>query len=427
MKIGIDCRTILNTKGGELAGVGHYTYFLVKNILAIDHENQYVLFFDNRFTNFKEFEQENVTIKTFPFYQYKKYLPIAYSQMLISSFLNREKLDLLHCPANVIPLFYNGTTILTVHDLAIYKYPEFFPKKFLSRQVFSTKILVPKSLIKAAKIIAVSKSTKSDIVENFGIPEEKIEVVYEGLDSHEIAKSIHTDFNKTKLKYGISRNYFLYVGTIEPRKNLVRLIRAFRNLRMVYDSPATDFQLILAGAKGWSDKEVYQAISNANASILGIDKKRSGEERRSGLDTRSEEQRKREGERRKFIERRQHNPIKYLGYVSSEEKYALMKNSFAFTFPSLYEGFGLPVLEAIGMGVPVITSNISSLPELVGKECGILVNPEDESEITDALSQIITDDGLRELFSVNCKERIKNMDWSNCAEATLEAYLSLKK
>ncbi len=427
MKIGIDCRTILNTKGGELAGVGHYTYFLVKNLLSLDKENQYVLFFDNKFKNFKEFEQDNVTVRKFPFYQYKKYLPIVYSQMLIGSFLNREKLDLLHCPANVIPLFYNGATILTVHDLAIYKYPEFFPKKFLSRQIFSTKILVPKSLIKASKIIAVSKSTKSDIIENFGIPEEKIEVIYEGLDPHGIAKSAHADFDKIKLKYGISGNYFLYVGTIEPRKNLVRLIKAFRNLLMTYDSSAKDFQLILAGAKGWSDKEVYATIANANASILGVDKKRSGEERRSGLDARNEEQRKREGERRKFVERRQHNPVKYLGYVTSEEKYALIKNAFTFVFPSLYEGFGLPVLEALGMNVPVISSNISSMPELVGKECGILINPESESEITDALNQMITDDGLREMFRTNCRERVKDMDWATCAKETLEAYLSIKK
>jgi len=427
MKIGIDCRTILNTKGGDLAGVGHYVYFLVKNLISIDKENHYVLFFDNKFKNFKEFQQDNVTIKTFPFYQYKKYLPIVYSQMLISSFLNREKLDLLHCPANVIPLFYDRPSILTIHDLAIYKYPEFFPKEFLGRQILSTKVLVPKSLIKASKIIAISKSTKSDIIENFGIPEEKISVIYEGLDPHSIAKSIHTDFNKVKLKYGISKKYFLYIGTIEPRKNLVRLIKSFRNLLMTYDSSAKDFQLILAGAKGWNDKEVYTAIANANASILGVDKKRSGEERRSGLDNRSEEKRKREGERRKFVERRMHNPVKYLGYVTSEEKYALMKNAFAFVFPSLYEGFGLPVLEALGMNIPVISSNISSMPEIVGKECGILVNPESESEITDALNQIIMDDGLRELFRANCQERVKGMDWATCAKETLEAYLSIKK
>src|SRR3989344_1009011 len=172
MRIGIDCRTILNVLGGERAGVGHYTYYLVKNLLTLDKKNDYVLFFDNRFKDAQEFQKyKNVKIKFFPFYQYKKYLPIAYSQMLIGAVLNRENLDLFHSPANTLPLYYQKKTVVTVHDLGIYKFPEFFPKKFLTRQTLATKILVPRSLLKASKIIAVSKNTKKDIIEEFGLPE----------------------------------------------------------------------------------------------------------------------------------------------------------------------------------------------------------------------------------------------------------------
>ncbi len=118
MRIGIDCRTILNPGKGEEAGVGHYTYYLVKNLLKLDTQNQYVLFFDNLFTAGEEFKQPNVEICTFPFYQYKKYLPVAYSQMLIAALLNKAKLDVFHSPDNVYPLPYSTLFLETEPRLA---------------------------------------------------------------------------------------------------------------------------------------------------------------------------------------------------------------------------------------------------------------------------------------------------------------------
>lgn len=427
MRIGIDCRTILNPTGGEQAGVGHYTYYLIKNLLALDQKNTYVLFFDSRFRKIDEFKKNNTEIKFFPFYQYKKYLPITYSQMLISAVLTREKLDVFHSPANVLPLTYNRPAVVTVHDLAIYKHPDFFPIQFLNRQIFSTKILVPRSLVKAEKIIAVSKNTKTDIIEEFGVPEDKIEVIYEGVaDYHQECKN-QTNFNELKKKYGIGDKYILFLGTIEPRKNIITLIKAFRNLRLIYNSPAKDHQLIIAGARGWKDQPVYEAISDANASIIGQKKRRNGRERRRGFDLRSENQINKQGERRKHIERRINQPIKYIGYVPLEDKILLLCQATSFVFPSLYEGFGLPVLEAMSLGTPVITSNLSSLPEIVTENSGLLITPTKESEILDALQQILTDDGLRELLSVNGRKRAKDFSWKKCAQETLRIYQSIKK
>ncbi len=204
MKIGIDCRTILNPAHGEKAGVGYYTHHLVESLLALDKENTYVLFFDSRFKGANKFKRDNVAIRFFPFYQYKKYLPIAYSQMLISAVLNRENLDVFHSPANVIPLFYNRPSVLTIHDLAIYKFPKFFPKKFLNRQTFSTQVLVPRSVRKASQIIAISKNTKTDIVEEFSIPEDKIQVVYEGVEKYEKKE----DCKEIKEKYGVTGDIY---------------------------------------------------------------------------------------------------------------------------------------------------------------------------------------------------------------------------
>src|SRR3989339_192025 len=423
MKIGIDCRTILNPGVSEGAGVGHYTYYLVKNLLEIDQENKYVLFFDSRFKKVEEFKKHrNVTIKFFPFYQYKKYLPLAYSQMLISAILSQENLDVFHSPANTLPLPYNKKSIVTVHDLAIYQYPDFFPTQFLNRQVFSTKVLVPKSLTKAAKIIAVSKNTKTDIIEEFGIPEDKIEVVYEGVNISDKGCVTVAGVKTVETKYGIRGKYILYLGTIEPRKNIVSLIRAFRNLQLVYDSPVRQYQLVLAGARGWKDKAVYDAIADANASILGQKRRRSGKERRTGHESRSVGKQQRQGERRQNIDRRADQPIKYIGYVSHQDKLSLICQATCFVFPSLYEGFGLPVLEAMSLGTPVITSNLSSLPEIVGENGGILINPNKESEIADAISQVLTDEGLRESLSVAGSQRAKEFSWEKCARETLEVY-----
>jgi len=423
MKIGIDCRTILNPHGGEQAGVGHYTYYLVKNLLEIDRENEYVLFFDSRFKNIAEFQKyKNVTIRFFPFYQYKKYLPITYSHMLISAVLNREKLDVFHSPANIIPLSYSKPSVVTVHDLGIYKFPDFFPKKFLSNQAFATKVLVPRSLIKVKKIIAVSKNTKKDIIEEFGINEEKIEVVYEGVLNNRDICADAKNFDDLKKKYGISKKFMLFLGTIEPRKNIISLIKAFRNSRLVYDSPLKDYQLIIAGGHGWKDQLIYETISNANASILGIKERRSGKERRGGLDKRVKSKIQKQGERRKGIERRNDQPIKYIGYVSHGEKMSLLCNTECFLFPSLYEGFGLPVLEAMSVGAPVITSNLSSLPEVAGSDGAILINPNKESEIADAIQQIATDEGLRESLIIKGHKRSKYFSWKKCAKETLEVY-----
>lgn len=423
MRIGIDCRTILNPIGSERAGVGHYTYYLVKNLLSQDQKNTYVLFFDSRFKNIDEFKQENSEIVFFPFYQYREYLPIAYSQMLISAVLGQRKLDVFHSPANIIPLFYNRPSVVTIHDLAIYKYPRFFPARFLSRQIFSTKVLVPKSLEKATKIIAVSKNTKTDIIEEFGIPEEKIEVIYEGVAIDQADRQGEkVDFSQIREKYGIGEKYIFFLGTIEPRKNIVSLIKAFRNLLLVYDSPAKDYQLIIAGTRGWSDQPIYEAIADANASIVGVKRRRGGKGRRSGLDKRSEAKRKRQSERRSGKERRTNQPIKYIGYVPHQEKMALLRYAICFVFPSLYEGFGLPVLEAMSVGTPVITSNVSSLPEIVGEKGGLLIDPTKESEITEALQQVLTDVGLRESLSVLGRKRAKEFSWQECAQKTLAVY-----
>lgn len=372
MKIGIDCRTILNPGIGEQAGVGHYTYFLVKHLLRLDKENHYVLFFDSRMKNLAEFHGKNVRLTAFPFSQYRKFLPFAYSHMLISAQLLRHRLDVYHSPANVIPLTYLKPSVITVHDLAIYRNPSWFPT-----QVFSTRLLVPQSVKRARRIIAVSQSTRKDLRDLFNVPTRKIHVIPEGVDVQLLPLKDRTlDVRK---KYRLPKRYLLFVGTLDPRKNLPTLIRAFGALAR--QTKYADVGLVLAGARGYKGAEVFEEITEQNLK----------------------------------------HRVWYTGYLPHNEKLNAIRQATAFVFPSLYEGFGLPVLEAMALGTPVITSRVSSLPEVAGT-AAVLVDPEDEAELTRAMSRVLDSAALRNRLIEAGKKQAATFPWERTAKETLAVY-----
>lgn len=431
MRIGIDCRTILNPGFGEGAGIGHYTYYLVKNLLTIDKENTYVLFFDRLLASEAAVKvvnnRPNTEIKFFPFHQYRHYLPFTYSHLLVAAFFSRENLDLLHAPATVFPLTYSGRAIVTVHDLAIYKHPEWFPRRFLGGHFFSTKILVPRCLKKAAKIIAVSENTKKDIQKLFKIPNKKITVVYEGVEEREAPAVCGLEkiacWDEVRKKYGIEKKYIFFLGTLEPRKNVVGLVGAYCYLLKKNPVLGLQYQLIIAGAKGWKYESIFEAIKECNSTLrFGAkyqQERRSGAERRSGFDTRGAEEK--EGERRQGQERRKGEAVRYLGYVPHRDKIPLLTHASCFVFPSFYEGFGLPVLEAMHLGVPVITSKISSLPEVAG-DAGILIDPNKTTAIAKALDEVLGNPILQEKLKTAGQQRAKEFTWMKTARGTLAVY-----
>jgi len=364
MRIGIDCRTIQEP---EPAGTAHYTKELVRALLEIDSDNEYFLFFGQEKNIPEEFKRPNAKIIILP----PKSLPFISSHWQFSRTLKQCRLDIFHAPANTLPVGYNGASILTIHDLAIYQNSEWFPK-----QTFSTNFLVPRSLAMAKKIIVPSESTKQDLQKIFRAPEEKIKVIYEGVRTEEPSENAK---NSTLEKFNLpEKNYFLFLGTIEPRKNLIALIAAYKILLQKNpDAPI----LVLAGGKGWKNDDIFEAI-----------KKRSLE-----------------------------NKIKCLGYVSNEEKFALMKSALAFVYPSLYEGFGLPILEAMSLGAPVITSRISSIPEITG-DSALLIDPNNDGEIASALEKLWKDENLRNDFINKGKHQSAKFSWIKTAEQTLQTY-----
>lgn len=391
MRIGIDARKILNPEKGEAIGVGHYTYQLIRHLLDLDKVNEYVLFFDFhvREKDVKKFTRPNTKIKFYPFSDYKKYLPGAYSELLGTATLMKENLDVLHStsPQSRIPVGYRGKCVVTFHDLASYSQPQCYSK--VKRAAFKTiSSLMAK---KADKIIAVSNSTKDDIEKIFEIPEDRVKVIYSGLDKRFFDEP-EIDSQKVLDKYGISKKYILFLGTLEPIKNIARLLEAFAKFKENYkkinkqkNNGRFEYQLVLAGKRGWLSEE-YQRI----AKDRGIGK-----------------------------------DVVTTGYIVGDELVPLFKRSEFFIMPSLYEGFGMTVLESFATGTPSILSRVSSLPEIAGV-AAYFINPIDTDEIAQALMKFATDENLRNAYRQKGLEQAKKFDWEKCAQETLEVYKSLK-
>ncbi len=378
MKIGIDCRYILDVKYGELAGVGHYTYFLIKYLLQIDKENEYILFFYDKKIKCEELKKhKNVKFVYFPGLENLGKTPFFYRHLFIPHILRLYKLDVYHNPANIIPFFYFRKSVITIHDLAIYKNKNWFPK---NGQFFNWRILVPLSIYKAKKNIAVSENTKEDLIKNFKVNEDKINVIHEGVEDY---TKLNINEAKIENKFKFKNPYFLFIGTLEPRKNLVRLIESYA--RFLKENNQSNYKLVLAGKSGWQYEEIFKKIK----------------------------------------ELKLENKVIYLGYVTLEEKVYLLKKAFCFVFPSLYEGFGLPILEAMNLGLPIITSNIASIPEIV-IDNAILVEPKDINSIKKALKKIADNNELRNKLIQKGKGIARNFTWQECAKKTLNLYKSLK-
>jgi glycosyltransferase involved in cell wall biosynthesis len=273
----------------------------------------------------------------------------------------KDKLDVLFVPAHTLPVIRRPglKTVVTVHDLG----SEYLPQMHQLKQRIYLRFMQKFQLKSATKIIAVSKATKQDLVERVGIDPNKIEVIYEGYDK-DLFKTTKADAFANSLK-----PYYLFVGTIQPRKNLERLIKAF--------SKMNNNSLVIVGQAGWMSEKIYHLPKE-----LGIE-----------------------------------DMVKFLGYVPDDKLPALYSGAIALVFPSLFEGFGLPILEAQTCGCPVITSNISSMPEVAGKGA-ILVNPYSVDDIVKGMERVKRE-GEREKLIKAGFENIKRFSWEKCAEETL--------
>jgi len=398
MRIGIDCRTILHPEKGEGAGLGHYTYQLVRHLLKIDKKNTYFLFFDRSVQKRRldKFKQKNVLIRFFPFLQYKNLMPDDLSYLLVNATLDKEKLDVFHSPDILLPRAYQGASIITAHDLAFYKFPELIsPEK-----PYLLKTIVSNILKQTKKVIAVSKSTAKDLQEIFDLDVEKIETIYHGIDKRFFKKRNLSEIKKVKKKYSIKKDYLFFLGTLEPRKNIIRIIEAYERFRdrliqslsntknktKINQNIFSKYQLVLAGAEGHDFKKI----------------------------------------KKKIVDSEYRNDIILPGYVEADDLGALFSGASLFVFPSLYEGFGLPILEAMAKGIPIISSNTSSIPE-VTQNAAILVDPYNVAQIAQAIYLLLGDKTLQKKLITKGRTRVKSFTWEKCAKKTLGVYKQINK
>jgi len=383
MRIGIDAQTILNPEMGDAAGLGHYTYQLIRYLLKTDKKNEYFLFFSYRvrqkdIEKIEKFGNPNVKIRRFPFSYYKKFLPLVYSEMLANSFFLKYKLDVLHVPGGRAPLAYKKKLIVTAHNLAIKKFPELFSKKDLVK--FKIK---PPILSKADAVIATSKSAKEDLINDFKVKESKIKVIHNAFDEKFFRDANITEIENVKNKYKIDGEYILFMNTIKPLNNLSRLIEAFSKSRLILKGkkPNSNYKLVLAGKSGWMSDEIKQIAKD-----FGLK-----------------------------------NEVIFPGYIDPQDLNALFAGADIFVSAPIYEEFGSPVLEAMACGVPVICSEVSSLPEITNGAAR-MINPYDVDGIKNTILDVLDDDKLREDMKRKGLEQAKKFHWKKTAEETVKIY-----
>lgn len=397
MKIGIDISTVLSH--GKDVGAGRYIINLVKNLFEIDSGDEFILtgryITDEYLLLAEELKQfylkVNDSVNKLSF----KLIKTTQKKLDLSNKLGFPpmefygfKADVFHCPDFLIPPTLNNKIILTIHDLAFIRFPQFnfdwFVKKYTN--------LVRRNANNAAAVIADSESTKNDIVEFFGLNEDKVTVVH--LAGDEIFKKLKVSEidRSVAAKYKITKKFMLSTGTIEPRKNYVTLIKAFNKLKSgnrvkingssIGGSGGTsNLQLVIAGRTGWMSEP---AIAEYNNSPFKDD-------------------------------------IIFAGRVSDTELLQMYNMAELFVYPSIFEGFGLPVVEAMQCGLPVIASNSSSIPELVDDK-RLLFDPGDEGDILDKTNFVLSSDKLKARLSEEALNNAAKFSWKNTAQKTLEVY-----
>jgi glycosyltransferase involved in cell wall biosynthesis len=295
---------------------------------------------------------------------------VMWEQLIQPRVLRHVEADLVHGPVFVGPLVAPCPVVITIHDLSFIR----FPHLFRPTNRFYLTVMTRLSSGRARRLIAVSEHAASESVRLLGVPREKIDVVYHGVDPafRPLPAEEAAAFRRRRQ---LPEQFILFVGTLEPRKNLERLIEAFARLR------PNGAKLVLVGGKGWLYEDLF-----AKVEALGLD-----------------------------------DAVLFPGYVRSEELPLWYNAASAFAYPSLYEGFGMPVTEAQACGTPVLTSTSSSLPEAAG-EGALLVNPEDVDAIASGLARILDDDALRETLTERGLAHARTFNWSRTARETVQVY-----
>lgn len=368
LRIAIDASTI-STQGGPRT----YVLGLLDALLRTDHENDYTVFYNDpvhlgRFPQAREIVLPGKT-------------PLARlwrEHVLLPLACRKEKIDLLHCPKSAIPYFAPCPVVVTLHDLIPIKHPE--TEKFVAQVYW--RLQIPIAARRSSFIITDSEHARQEIMADFQVESGRIKATMLGFNPAMLEQRDAAEGVAIRNRYNLPGSYILYVGTIQPRKNIDSLIEAYARLR---SGNSQIPGLVIVGRKGWLYDRLFERISE-----LGLT-----------------------------------DNVFFTGFVPDEELPFIYEGATVFSYLSLFEGFGLPPLEAMACGVPVVVSNTTSLPEVVG-DAGFLVMPTDIDAIAAALKAVLDNPELAATMSRKGSERARSFSWDRCARETLEIYSAVK-
>jgi glycosyltransferase involved in cell wall biosynthesis len=363
LKIAIDIREA----GAEKTGKGWYTFNLVSELLKLDQNNQYLLYTDGQKNPFSQFK--NAQIRHIEGKGLKWHLSVLKD-------LKQQKPDLFFAPTSyIIPALAPKwlKVIITVHDMVAF----LFPGSHNTKAVLIERLTLRRAIKKASQVFVVSENTRKDLLKRFKYPQNHIHLVpcapadfyREPLDAEDLAKF--------RQKYKLPEKFILAVGTLEPRKNFGTLIKSF----VLIKSKLPDSKLVIVGKKGWKYENIEARLK----------------------------------------EFKLENDVIFPGYLEAQDLKKMYTLATIFVFPSLYEGFGIPPLEAMACGCPVISSNVASLPEVVG-DAGILIDPKNARKIADSVVSLIENDQIRNMLIERGRRRAEKFSWKASAEAALAVF-----
>ncbi|MCA1554161.1 MAG: glycosyltransferase family 4 protein, partial [Chloroflexi bacterium] len=339
----------------QRTGTENYALRVVQHLLTLDAAHHYRLYL-----------QQPPPAGLFPSRAELRVVkpPRLWTHLGLSLEMLRHAPDVLFVPAHVLPIVHPHRSVVTIHDLGYRYFPNAHTRAQRAYLDWSTRFAVRH----ASRLIAVSHATKDDLVKLYGADERRIAVVHHGTDDGRWTTDDDC-FQQFRTRFKLPERYVISVGTLQPRKNYARLIEAFASLQ------CADTALVIVGKVGWNAKRVMEQAKRAGVIVTG--------------------------------------------HIDDDEKFALLQHATAFALPSLYEGFGMPILEAQAAGVPVITSNTSSCPEVAG-DGALLVNPLDTCAIADALRRVLNDEPLRRSLIARGRANAAKFSWEQCARQTLQ-------
>ncbi|MBN1583241.1 MAG: glycosyltransferase family 4 protein [Anaerolineae bacterium] len=354
------------------AGIHRYIYHLLCRLPDADAGLSYTAFLhDPRFT-----PRQGMRVRRPIWSTITPYKRIVWEQLVAPVVLRQEKVDLLHAMAFVSPVLSKRPTVVTVFDVSFLQ----FPQAFSAAKRIYLRWMTHLSVQRATQVIAISDHTRRDVIERFTVPGERVKTVYCGVDAS-FRPLPEKKVRAFRQKKGLPAQSILFLGTIEPRKNISQLIKAFAHLIATSGQDFADLCLVIAGGKGWFFEPIFALVEELELT----------------------------------------HRVRFTGYVPEEEKCGWYNVATCFCYPSLYEGFGLSPLEAMACGTPVITSNVSSLPEVVG-DAGLTVAPDDVRGLSDALYRVLSDASLRDELVDRGKKRAATFTWDKAARQTAQIY-----